>query len=92
MPRAATSMPTIATFHGVIIRLYYHDHQPPHFHALYGEAEALIGINLVVVLQGRLPAARLKDVLAWAQRHQPDLRDRWQRCQNHQPVPRIAYP
>lgn len=85
-------MPTIATFHGVTIKLYSNDHQPPHFHAFHGDDEAVIGISDIQVLVGSLPAARLKDVLAWARRHQKELADGWQRCQNHQPVPRIAYP
>ena len=55
MPRAATSMPTIATFHGVTIRLYANDHQPPHFHALHGDDEALVAIVSVKVLEGLVP-------------------------------------
>lgn len=85
-------MPTIASFLGVSIKLYPNDHQPPHFHAFHGDDQAVIGIASIQVLAGRLTAARLKDVLAWAQRHQQDLLDRWQRCQSRQPVPRIAYP
>jgi hypothetical protein len=85
-------MPTIATFLGVSIKLYPNDHLPPHFHAFHGEDEAMIAIGPVAVLAGRLTPARLKDVLAWTQRHQQDLLDRWQRCQNHQPVPKVVYP
>lgn len=85
-------MPTIATFLGVSIKLYFNDHQPPHFHAFHGNDEAMIGIAPVIVLEGRLAPARLKDVLAWAQRHQQDLLNRWECCQTHQPVPKIAYP
>ncbi|MFZ5494403.1 MAG: DUF4160 domain-containing protein [Verrucomicrobiota bacterium] len=85
-------MPTIASFHGVTIKLYFNDHQPPHFHAFHGDDEAVVGIVSLQVLAGGLAAARLKDVLAWARRHQQDLASCWQRCQNHQPVPSIAYP
>jgi hypothetical protein len=33
-------MPTISEFFGIVIRMYWDDHPPPHFHALYGEHEA----------------------------------------------------
>ncbi len=85
-------MPTIATFLGISIKLYANDHQPPHFHAFHGDDEVVVGIASLKVLAGRLPSPRLKDVLAWAGRHQQDLLDRWQRCQKHQIVPTIAYP
>ena len=38
-------MPEISRFFGVIIRMYYDDHEPPHFHAIYGGDEAQIGID-----------------------------------------------
>jgi Domain of unknown function (DUF4160) len=54
-------VPTIAWFYGIAIRMYVRDHSPPHFHAIYGEHEALVAIETGEVIEGTLPkaAARL---------------------------------
>jgi uncharacterized protein DUF4160 len=38
-------MPTISAFHGIVIRMYWRDHEPPHFHAIYAEFEASVDIR-----------------------------------------------
>ena len=48
-------MPTISEFFGIIIRMYYDEHNPPHFHAYYAEHEAMILIESLTVLKGSLP-------------------------------------
>ena len=48
-------MPEISRFFGIIIRMYFDDHDPAHFHAIYGEHEAQVGINPITVLRGGLP-------------------------------------
>jgi hypothetical protein len=48
-------MPEISRFFGIIIRMFYNDHEPAHFHALYGEDEALIEVETLAVLRGSLP-------------------------------------
>ena len=48
-------MPTISTFYGILIQIFWREHGPPHFHALYAEHEALIDIRTLEVLQGNLP-------------------------------------
>jgi hypothetical protein len=45
-------MPTISVFFGIIIRMYYREHAPPHFHAIYGDQHAAIGIDTLEVLEG----------------------------------------
>ena len=49
-------MPEVSRFYGIVIRLYYNDHNPPHFHARYGGMEAVIDIRTLAVISGRLPA------------------------------------
>ena len=49
-------MPELCRFYGISIRLNFRDHNPPHFHALYGEHEAVIEINSISVVEGRLPS------------------------------------
>ena len=48
-------MPTLSVFFGIVIRMYYDDHPPPHFHAIYGEHEAKIGIETLELMDGKLP-------------------------------------
>jgi hypothetical protein len=48
-------MPTISAFYGILVQMYWNDHAPPHFHALYAEEEVLIDIRPLDVLQGRFP-------------------------------------
>ncbi|MCR4298370.1 MAG: DUF4160 domain-containing protein [Gallionella sp.] len=48
-------MPTISQFFGIIIRMFWREHAPPHFHALYGEFEALIDIRTLEIIKGGLP-------------------------------------
>ena len=52
-------MPQISRFFGIIIMMFYDDHNPPHFHAQYGDFKAIIGINDFALLQGKLPAKTL---------------------------------
>jgi hypothetical protein len=50
-------MPTIGTFYGILIRMFFNDHPPPHFHARYGESEATIDIGTFSILEGALHPA-----------------------------------
>jgi hypothetical protein len=49
-------MPTISSFYGILIRMFFNDHDPPHFHARYGEFEATIDLGTLEVMEGRLPS------------------------------------
>lgn len=59
-------MPELCRFYGIVIRMYFDDHLPAHFHAVYGGDEAVIGIETLTVLNGRLPARARSLVLEWA--------------------------
>ena len=48
-------MPELARFYGIVIRMYYGDHNPPHFHAMYGEYEAVFQLDPLELLRGQLP-------------------------------------
>ena len=73
-------MPTICMFYGVVIQMFWNDHAPPHFHALYGEHEAIVSIETMQVLRGNLPRRALALVLEWAQDHRGELMENWDRC------------
>jgi hypothetical protein len=70
-------MPEICRFLGIIIAMYYKDHNPPHFHVLYNEHEAEIDIKTLTVLEGKLPARVLGLAMEWAELHKEELMDDW---------------
>ena len=83
-------MPEVSRFFGIIIRMYYDDHPPPHFHAIYGEQEVQVGIDPIVVLNGQLPRLAISMVIEWAAVHQQELMRNWQRLETDRSVVRIA--
>jgi hypothetical protein len=83
-------VPKVSEFFGIVIALYYVDHAPPHFHATYGEHEAVISIDALAVLRGSLPRRALALVLEWATLHAHELRDDWQRARQGLPLAPIA--
>jgi hypothetical protein len=83
-------MPEISRFFGIIIRMFYNDHEPAHFHTLYGEDEALVEVETLAVLRGALPRRALALVLEWAAIHQPELRQDWQRARSGEVLAPIA--
>lgn len=76
-------MPTISTFYGIIIRMFFNEHAPPHFHAQYGEHKAVIAIQSLEVLEGKLPRRALELALDWAELHQSELLEDWALCRQH---------
>jgi hypothetical protein len=71
-------MPEISRFYGIVIRMYWADHPPPHFHAEYGSDQARIRIEPVGVLAGRLPPRILAMVVEWAAIHRDELFADWE--------------
>ena len=51
-------MPTIAIFYGIVIQMFFDDHNPPHFHVGYGRSRAMIRISDGKILSGELPPPR----------------------------------
>ncbi|MCB1160916.1 MAG: DUF4160 domain-containing protein [Leptospiraceae bacterium] len=60
-------MPLVSEFFGIKIYMYWNDHMPPHFHAEYGDLQAIVDINNSVIIKGALPSRQLKLVLAWSE-------------------------
>ena len=83
-------MPQVSRFFGIIISMFYDEHNPPHFHATYGEFNAEIGINDLNVLIGKLPSRALGLVIEWASIHQTELLENWNRIENGQTIEKIA--
>lgn len=79
-------MPTISAFYGILIQMFWGDHAPPHFHALYAEYEVLINIHTLEIIRGSMPRRALALILEWASLHRGELLEDWKLCeQNQQP-------
>jgi Domain of unknown function (DUF4160) len=83
-------VPRISSFYGIAIYMYYRDHAPPHFHAIYGESEATVSITTAEVLEGRLPRRAHLLVSEWAAAHRDELTHLWELARASQPLPEIA--
>jgi hypothetical protein len=83
-------MPEISRFLGVVIRMHFDEHGPPHFHAAYGDDEAAIRIESIGLLAGDLPPRALALVIEWARLHQGELLENWFRLRAGQGPDRIA--
>jgi hypothetical protein len=75
-------MPEISRFFGIVIRMFFNDHEPAHFHASYGGDEALIEIATLEIYRGRLPRRALALVLEWAVLHREELHADWERARS----------
>ena len=82
-------MPELSRFFGIIIRMYYDDHPPPRFHAIYGQYEMQVGIDPIVILNGQLPRRAVSMVIEWAAIHQQELMDNWKRLEVNRTTVRI---
>lgn len=83
-------MPTISSFYGILIRMYYDEHGPPHFHVEYQDYSASIDINSLEVSVGHLPRRALNLVLDWAELHRDDLRANWARIEKGEQLAAIS--
>ena len=88
--RTVPAMPEICRFLGIIIRMFYRDHAPPHFHVEYSGDEALVAIDTLGVIEGRLPPRALGLVVEWAMMHRDELRENWERSRSGLPLKPVA--
>jgi hypothetical protein len=82
-------VPTISEFHGIVIRMFFADHAPPHLHATYGEFEGIVGLDPVMIVAGRLPARIENMVAEWIALHQQELLANWERGQQLEALQRV---
>ena len=73
-------MPTISSFYGISICMFFNDHVPPHFHVEYAEFKATVDIVELRISGGKLPRRAQELVLDWAELHQNELLIDWQLC------------
>ena len=70
-------MPEISRFEGIVITMFFNDHNPPHFHAEYSGQEAQFDIINGVFIKGSLPSRQSRFVLAWYEFHKDELLEMW---------------
>ncbi len=83
-------MPEISRFFGIIIFMYFDEHNPPHFHAKYNEDRAVISINELKVVDGHIQKRALSLVLEWANEHREELLHNWNSLQTTGEFSKIA--
>jgi hypothetical protein len=83
-------MPEISRFLGIVIKMFFDDHNPPHFHAEYSGDLALIDIRNLSVFSGRLPPRVMGLVIEWATIHQEELFVDWERARSQKDLLKIA--
>ena len=83
-------MPEVSRFYGIVIRMFFREHGPPHFHAEYSGQQAVVRIEDLTVLRGRLPPRALGIVKEWASLHQAELKTAWDRARRQEAPGKIA--
>ena len=70
-------MPELSRFLGIVIKMFYNDHNPPHFHAVYENSEGVFTINSLEMIQGDLPPRIQGIIIEWASIHKRELLENW---------------
>ena len=83
-------MPELSRFYGISIRMYFADHAPPHFHALYGEEGVVIDIRRLAIIRGNFSPRAFGLLMEWASIHQDDLLAAWDQAVKAQAPMKIA--
>ena len=82
-------MPEICRFYGIIIAIFFEDHNPPHFHARYGKDKIVVEIASLRILDGNLQPRALGLVIEWASQHKDELLYVWELAKHKQPLQKI---
>jgi len=83
-------MPEISRFLGIVIAMYYKDHQPPHFHAKYGNQTGVFAIDNLKLIEGQLPKRVISLVLEWSFQHREELMNDWNLAVAKKPLQKIS--
>ena len=85
-------MPEIARFYGIVIYMYFADHNPPHLHARYGQAKAVFRLADGALLRGELPKTATSMVRSWIVAHRGELDENWRRASGGEMPEKVAGP
>lgn len=75
-------MPEISRFLGIVIRMYFKDHDPAHFHVSYEKYNAMISIEDFSIIKGKLPTRIHSYIIEWGLIHKEELIKNWTKSQN----------
>ncbi|MEQ9467058.1 MAG: DUF4160 domain-containing protein [Ekhidna sp.] len=81
-------MPEISRFYGIIIKMYFNEHNPPHFHIEYQDYEAVMNIETGEVI-GNISRRALNLVYDWLDQHRDELLENWKRIEERKPLNKI---
>jgi hypothetical protein len=73
-------VPEISRFYGIVVKMFFRDHTPPHFHISYGDDTAQISISDCKVINGAVPDRVLRLIVEWVDLHRGELYDNWELC------------
>lgn len=82
-------MPEISRFYGIIIKMFYNEHNPPHIHVFYGDHQALLDINTFAIISGELSPRAFGLATEWMMLHQHELLSFWEKAKNHEALGKI---
>ncbi|MEI6639544.1 MAG: DUF4160 domain-containing protein [Chlorobium sp.] len=82
-------MPEVSRFYGIIVAVFFSEHNPPHFHARYGNNKIAIEINSLKILEGNFPPRALGLVMEWASLHRTELISNWNLARDNQQLQKI---
>lgn len=77
-------MPMVSTFYGIVVQMFWRDHNPPYFHAAYAGEHIVIDIRTLGVIEGSISRRALPMLLEWTLAHQAELLENWELCQRKQ--------
>jgi len=83
-------VPVVAIVDGMMVMLFFNDHDPPHFHVEYGDFHARVSIATMQLIDGRLPIAKRRKLLQWARDHQEELAQGWKDIRSERKPRRIT--
>ena len=82
-------MGEISRFFGIVIGIFSRDHEPAHFHAVYGEYQVTVEIESGLV-HGEFPKRALRMILEWLELHKEEILDDWNLIQNGKQANKVA--
>ena len=82
-------MPEVSRFYGIIVAIFFNEHNPPHFHARYGNNKIAIEMNSLKILEGNFPPRALGLVMEWASQRKAELMNDWELARHNQQLQTI---
>ncbi len=83
-------MPVLSRFYGIMIMMFFKDHNPPHVHAKYAGQIGIFDIRTHVIKGGKLPPHAVTLVQEWLRLHEKELMENWRRAQSDRPLKPVA--